>query len=359
MDPADVPFYPPPPGIESNFKDPNSLAPGAIAAISVFFSFMIIVVFMRIYYRVRVARSVGLDDWLAVFALFFTTGLTALTLHIFALNWLGPHSWDVPLSIYVSPAYNNILFTIYLLAVAAGCTIKASIFLFLLRLFPRRAAPKAAYVIWAGLIVDVLTNVGLFLAYAIPCAPRDGVIPAQCSFHFREVIGTATAAVNAGLDILALAVAVPSIWALNMQTKKKIACGSSLAVLYFRAATDPMIDPIRNQTAQVALGTIEPTLGLITACLPALPGLWIEVVNKSSGSMRGLLSRFRTTTSSFHHSEHGDRDQDKGFRLEDRTSDRFNKSSRSLPRHTVTSAAADVDEMPMVRYDTHGPDPFA
>ncbi len=65
---AQLPAGQPPPGVVSNFDNPDSIAGSAIAPISFFLAVMIIVMAMRMYCRVFILKSVGLDDWTALLA---------------------------------------------------------------------------------------------------------------------------------------------------------------------------------------------------------------------------------------------------------------------------------------------------
>lgn len=49
-----------------NFDHPYSIAPRAIATISVFLAIMILIVALRLYSRLIVVRKTGLDDWAAL-----------------------------------------------------------------------------------------------------------------------------------------------------------------------------------------------------------------------------------------------------------------------------------------------------
>lgn len=118
-----------------NFDHPYSIAPRAIATISVFLAIMILIVALRLYSRLIVARKTGLDDWAAVagavsfpwgegnrsgprdcafangyvaFLQIFTTGLAGTALYQLSQNWFGPHMWDIHLTVFLSPAYNSV-----------------------------------------------------------------------------------------------------------------------------------------------------------------------------------------------------------------------------------------------------------
>ena len=58
----DFPAMPPPPGVESNFDNPPSLALDIIVVNAVFLSLMAIAVGIRLYVRVLIANAPGWDD---------------------------------------------------------------------------------------------------------------------------------------------------------------------------------------------------------------------------------------------------------------------------------------------------------
>lgn len=58
----DIPLLDPPPGVKSNFKDPESWAYESIATTAVCFSLMLPFFVLRIYARAVITRSLGWDD---------------------------------------------------------------------------------------------------------------------------------------------------------------------------------------------------------------------------------------------------------------------------------------------------------
>ena len=62
MDYENIPAFPPPPGVVSNFDNPKTLSSSIIGVNVTFLSLMLIVVFIRIYSRGFIARSLGWDD---------------------------------------------------------------------------------------------------------------------------------------------------------------------------------------------------------------------------------------------------------------------------------------------------------
>lgn len=108
--------------------------------------------------------------------------------------------------------------------IASGLA-KVSILLFIHRIFPRLASPKIAYAIYGGLVLNVLAYTAMTIATFILCTPRrgeGGQLPAKCTPKVRMDIGIGSAAINAGLDVYVLAIAIPSLWSLHLPLKRKI-----------------------------------------------------------------------------------------------------------------------------------------
>jgi hypothetical protein len=108
--------------------------------------------------------------------------------------------------------------------IASGLA-KVSILLFILRIFPRLTSPKTANAIYAGLALNAVSYIALTLATFILCTPRmgeAGQLPQKCSPKVRMNIGIASAAVNAVLDLYVLAIAIPSLWTLQLPMKRKL-----------------------------------------------------------------------------------------------------------------------------------------
>ncbi|KAI1211122.1 uncharacterized protein F4807DRAFT_466462 [Annulohypoxylon truncatum] len=184
-----TPARPPPPGQESNFTNPESRCYQLIIPIAVFTALIIVIVFLRIYARLRITRSFGADDWLCIAATILTLSYSAL---ILKLLWrpgggiLGIHLWDVPLSHYVeyakvgkTPASEEtaILNRIYLQGSLAdsvliritNTTIKVAFLVFYLRLFGH--VNYVRYMIWAGMAVVITFCVAFVIIDIVACAP--------------------------------------------------------------------------------------------------------------------------------------------------------------------------------------------
>ncbi|KAF2267212.1 hypothetical protein CC78DRAFT_577411, partial [Lojkania enalia] len=222
---AQMPVQAPPPGVMPNFDNPDSLAPGALAVISIFLALMVITLVARLYCRISIVRRAGLDDWMAAGAGAFGIAVSGVAIDMLLSGGFGPHSWNVPLLVFFTPRWNRDLFMLTLFTPLATGLAKISILLFILRIFPRVASPKTAYATYCGLFLNTAFYTALTIATFVICTPRSGEagqLPAKCDPRARMNLGIASSAINAALDIYVLAVAIPSLWTLQIATKKKI-----------------------------------------------------------------------------------------------------------------------------------------
>ncbi|KAH8161846.1 hypothetical protein CIB48_g6407 [Xylaria polymorpha] len=347
---AQIPAMPPPGNMTSNFDNPPSIAIRAIVPIALFLSIMIVIVAMRMYSRLWIVKRAGLDDWTALFAGVFSASLASVALYQLSQGWFGPHTWNIRLIVFLSPTYNRLIFLLSFFLPAASLLVKVSILLFIQRIFPRNVSPKTAYAAWAGVVINIIAYSTLIIYIGVMCGPRPGDggrLPAACTPKNRKDSGIASAVINASLDLYVLAIAVPPILGLKMARKKKIGIitvlciGLVLISLYYRTSSDA--DPAYNQTVPLIFTVLEPVIGVMTACLPAIPALWIELSKKTEGSFRNLLSLMRASTSI---SQLRSRREytTSGYEL----SGRSMEDSTGKHPNTTVYAASDLEDTPIV-----------
>jgi len=63
-----IPLQPPPPGVVSNFVNPDSLSALPKVFIYVTLPPMVLFLVLRFYVRITISRKVGTDDWLSLAA---------------------------------------------------------------------------------------------------------------------------------------------------------------------------------------------------------------------------------------------------------------------------------------------------
>ncbi|KAG9230917.1 hypothetical protein BJ875DRAFT_137795 [Amylocarpus encephaloides] len=319
---AQMPAGPSPNGEPPNFINPESRSPGATASIVVILSIAMIVLWMRIYSRARISKQLGVDDLFAMIAGAVSAAMSGVAIALLNQGGFGPHTWNVRLTDLLKPHYNYMTFTLNITNFWSSAFAKLSILFFLLRVFPRKVRPTIAYLIYIGAAINGLFYCILTIYTGVVCAPRQstgGFYPAKCTPAVRLQTGQASAAVNAFLDLYILAISLPTLWALQLPKGKKLgviavlctgilACICSLIVLYYRVHFISLLDFSWDQVLPITVGIWEPLVALITACLPALPALWVAVSRTGFSSIRNMLSFSRRS---------GTQRSNDSYRLED------------------------------------------
>ena len=138
------------------FPAPNYVSPelrGTPAFFPGFFAVAAVFVCARLYSRILVTRSFGVDDVLIIFALLFGLGETVSMYRAVAYDGWNRHIWDVP---YVwGPRARLISWIIQIFfLVGTGCT-KVSILLVYRRIARGAVTPTFLYLTWALIAFNV------------------------------------------------------------------------------------------------------------------------------------------------------------------------------------------------------------
>ncbi|KAL2845824.1 hypothetical protein BJX68DRAFT_256694 [Aspergillus pseudodeflectus] len=226
----------------------------------------------------RKTASVKIDDYLALLALVFGTGLYVSGILICAIGVAGFHAADLEgyqIERFLLLVYIDNLF--YALTLP---TIKISILFMYHRLFPVRKFTYASIVV--GLIVTGWM-VSVVTVQIFTCTPVRGAwIPSaadhcinQTKFYYGNSVS------NVLTDVCILAMPMPLIWRLKMSRRKKVAVTGILLMGGFvcissivRLSYLPQIDNNDITYTLVAVGnwtSIETPLAIICGCLPTLP----------------------------------------------------------------------------------------
>ncbi|KAI0842711.1 hypothetical protein F5Y06DRAFT_133585 [Hypoxylon sp. FL0890] len=168
LDSSLIPGMTPPPGVTPNFVDPESVAPACRIITGVSLAMMYCFLVLRVYTRIWVTRSFGIDDFLCLVSAALATAFCAVMFA--ALKFpLGPHQWDVPLSkLDIRPIQKATLITISLYSVAAAF-LKSTFLSLYLRIF--QPAKGAKILLWTSLIVIVLFYITNFIVEVVICGP--------------------------------------------------------------------------------------------------------------------------------------------------------------------------------------------
>ncbi|KAI0401579.1 hypothetical protein F4802DRAFT_579679 [Xylaria palmicola] len=275
-----------------------ALSANPLAAIVAITVIMVAVVAAKLWVRAIIIKKLALDDWSVLVGSLFVIANTGIIGSIFVQAGLNSGSALASPGQIQDPKFAPRLFVFLLISAIPNGFAKLSILLLLLAIFPRRARPMTAYVIYVGIGIVLFFYTILTLYIAIHCGPR------TCSVEEQVKIAQATASVNLSLDVYVLTLAIVNVWTLQMSRRYKIgvmavfstgilALVASIIVLYYRVTTTQNPDAVWVQVlTPLVLVIYEPAIGLITASLPTAPSLWV-VLSKTSAvaSMRHLLSQ--------------------------------------------------------------------
>ncbi|KAJ5984730.1 hypothetical protein N7481_006829 [Penicillium waksmanii] len=282
----------PPPGtdLSVNHSGNNN------AAVITTYCIAAVAIALRFYTRLRVRRvSVAADDWLILGALVAVTASLVSTI-IGGYHGLGKHVWAVPIDDVITVM--QILFAYILIYVATVPLIKFSILLFYRRIFGMTWTIGLCMFLTAGYFISC--NV----AFLVCCRPvsyywSQYTDPAggKCVFPlYPFYLGNAAA--NVTTDVLILLVPIPLTWKLQMRTSQKIliigifllggfVCVASLVRIYYMAFLGHSVDITWIMGDVFIWSSVEPSIGILCACLPTLKPLLRYTVEHFSSFSTG------------------------------------------------------------------------
>ncbi|KAF3008299.1 hypothetical protein E8E14_005381 [Neopestalotiopsis sp. 37M] len=236
----------------------------------------------------------GMDDWIMVPVVIASIPMTCLS-WILAKHGLGHDMWmvdfdDITYILYLY-YWDEIL---YLFVVPAT---KISILCFYLRIFPGKALRVGSYVL---IVLNVLYFVAFEVITIFQCTPIpgawlewDGEYEATC----RDVNLQAwvAAAVCIVLDVALIALPMPELWNLNLSMKKKVqvmlmfAVGTFVTIVSILRLQWLLVFAKTTNVTQdfVPVGvwsTVETSVGIICACMPAMRSLFATLLPKVFGT---------------------------------------------------------------------------
>ncbi|KAH9884237.1 hypothetical protein F4778DRAFT_565325 [Xylariomycetidae sp. FL2044] len=255
--------------------------------IVVFFTVLALVAFsLRVYTRLRITRSWGLDDTLIVPAMVCSLLMSGPFYLYVKLGYFGWRQEDVPATYDPSPG----LWWFYLAQIFYNpilAFVKCSVLVFILRVGGNQA--RVRYVIYGLIAFTVSHAIAVFFGVLLQCLPIranwDPAVKASATcidVSFHVIISSVTILT----DLLVLALPFYVFLGLKMAVSSKVAVmgvflsggvvtavsiirlTSLVELFYFSSTTsDPFID------IKVVLNAVEVNLAIATACVPAMKGL--------------------------------------------------------------------------------------
>ncbi|KAE9378911.1 hypothetical protein N431DRAFT_499610 [Stipitochalara longipes BDJ] len=252
----------------------------------------LVAVTLRIYSRCTIAQSLGADDWtVVVAAAILITSIVLLVLDGLT-NGIGRHIWDVSPSLLV-PAL-KVFYVLDILYITLVNLIKVSILLFYLRVFPNAWFRTADLI---TLAVVVTSWIAIIIPTIFQCNPiiltcTGGIwnfsLQAEClNLH---AFAYTTGGLFIALDIVILILPIPCLVKLKMDRKKKInvmfsiACITSIVRLHFIVRFANSSDPTWDDVDTAIWSTLEFSVAMVCACLPAIRALFSRWLPSVFGS---------------------------------------------------------------------------
>ncbi|KAI4113472.1 MAG: hypothetical protein LQ345_005558 [Seirophora villosa] len=260
---------------------------GVCIALSVF---LIIVVAMRAYTRIKILNSLGFDDWVIFFS--------AVCAIIYAGLCIGQTKWGLGLDVALRPKanldqYSVINFTgrpFYMIGILGFKVALCWAYLRILKASPNPHYRTLILVVMAGAIVSHVAGTFILLFQCKPVQKswypltEGSCLPNDATFY-------GLAATTILFDVIIFILPIPLLLKLNINSKKKIAlvCVFLLGLLttvcsIMRMVQIATIARTRNSTMLVLWGVIELDVGIILTCIPTLGPLFPALTGGTSTS---------------------------------------------------------------------------
>ncbi|KAJ0331740.1 hypothetical protein COL5a_002408 [Colletotrichum fioriniae] len=240
---------------------------------------------LRVYTRVKMLRTFGLDDSVMVVAQMFLIG-SAVAIGLESKWGLGFHSWVPPPEDYVP--YMKSFYTSIIVYNIATCLVKVSILLQYRRIFAIDIMQKLT--LW-GLAFMISWTAMLSFLLPMMCLPVaafwDSTIEGRC-IDFLAIWYT-MAGVNLVADFAIFSMPIPVINSLQLPRKQK----RMLLVVFCLGFFTCIISALRIRTLRVAADTKDPywdnvdaatwsflevAIGILAACLPTLRPIFVTLL---------------------------------------------------------------------------------
>ncbi|KAI1816759.1 hypothetical protein GGS20DRAFT_536100 [Poronia punctata] len=306
-----TPVIPPPPGQSSNFETPEIRNHHLVILISVLSLLVVLVTLARLYARLRVTKSFGIDDILCIIATVLVLSYSSLVLKLLYYSGggiVGIHLWDVSLRNFVQ--YEMYSVAGALLSQITNTMIKVAFLVFYLRLFG--LVTYVRWMIWVGMAVIVAFAVVFCIVYLSACLPRSSEawespsVGVRCEHIVVDLI-TVGAWIRVVTDFYILFIPLHQLPRLELSGKRKIgmalvfltgllAAGAGLANLILRSDKRVFDTADFSWTVVPVYATtlLELNIGLICLSLPVIFVIFIGRFAKLGEAFGSWIRERRT-----------------------------------------------------------------
>ncbi|PYI01159.1 integral membrane protein, partial [Aspergillus sclerotiicarbonarius CBS 121057] len=253
----------------------QSNLPTILGVLTTFFFLAIVVVGLRVYSRLRIARAAGIDDILIVIAALGQWIVILIQAH----HGLGRH--QSTLSEEELTIFNHASFWGNVIGIAIGTMfLKLSIAVNLLRVCQNRSF---TVVLWILIAIIILYEMLGTLFFFFNCRPMAGswdfTIDAKCaSTSVIVIFGLINTSFNIFTDVALAILPIPIIWRLNMKRSVRMYLVGVLSLGYLAVAMD-IVKTYYQETytattdetytfSLIFYGFLEDCVGMIAASVP-------------------------------------------------------------------------------------------
>ncbi|CAD6580725.1 MAG: hypothetical protein ASARMPREDX12_000255 [Alectoria sarmentosa] len=268
----------PPTGVVPRTQNPPNLNAFLILTLTLVLTFGTLAVFMRMYTKLFIIRSVACEDYAVML------GWTVPPVMIIRHGG-GSHMWDIQLKTFFDMLYWANLSAILYYPILFF--VKLSILLQYLRIFvPNKKGNMSTFVatqvcIWSCFATYLVATISAIAQ----CTPREKIWnPLMTTGHCIDTSAeyVSIAIFNVITDFAILILPMPSLWKLQMPMKKKIlttaifatgslACVTSILRTYYAWQIVPSHDISYNLVKMGFWTYAEIAIGTIVSCMPVLP----------------------------------------------------------------------------------------
>ncbi|GLI79413.1 hypothetical protein PoHVEF18_007746 [Penicillium ochrochloron] len=287
-----------------NYVDPPTRGHGVLIVNVVCISLAFLVVILRLYTRLRITCSAGVDDVLIVIGLAFAIAMVAVT-SLASENWgWNRHIWDVPETWLSTVQKLNIVFQI-MFSWSSSIT-KISLLWFCRRLL---GAGKGNFkwfnwafigsMIFVGLSCLMFTFISIF-----QCSPIKAYWDVSPKYPYKCLDGGSivfsASVINIFTDFLVTALPMPLIWSLKLPARQRLAVISifglgiivnvagSVRTVYVWKSMVTGYDTTWLGWPVLVAAAVEINLGLICSSAPALRPLIATFLPRLLNSTRNI-----------------------------------------------------------------------
>ncbi|KAJ4367472.1 hypothetical protein N0V83_007055 [Neocucurbitaria cava] len=278
-----------------NYVDPVTRGPALMIVELTLLPLAMIVVFLRMWVRVRWLHKSWYDDYLMVAAMIFSIGTTVLVICSTSLWGWDRHAWDLTTALLVSGRKASL--ACQTLFVLASSTAKMSILVSYFRIAPEKSLFRK--LVWGTFALVVAAFVVFLVALWVQCIPISSYW--KLSANHRDCISegpplVVQSTLNVVTDFMIYALPIPTLFSLSLPWSQRI----GLVILFSVGGVIVVAGSFRAYWIHYTLfetydatwegyqiwvwTAVETNVGVICGCIPALKPLLFPSRARHQGS---------------------------------------------------------------------------